>query len=85
MTSASCYKDLVERFIGFWNLGKRAVETGHWASADDPEQLSKFANLRSIDDGPNDLLALFQILFSMLVILMLDLGEGILSIWFRIT
>jgi len=35
----------------------------------------------SIDDEPNGLLSLFQILFSMLVILMGDLGERILSIW----
>jgi hypothetical protein len=84
MISASCHKDLVERFIGFWNLGKRAIGTGRWASAHGPEQSSKFANLRG-NDGPTGLLALFQILFSMLVILMLDLGEGILSIWFRIT
>ncbi len=39
----------------------------------------------SIDDEPNDFLALLQIFFGMLVILMAGLGDSILSIWSRIT
>jgi hypothetical protein len=49
MTLASCHKDLVERFIGYWNLGKRAIGTGHWASADGPEQSSKVILAAAID------------------------------------
>ena len=39
----------------------------------------------SIDDHPNAFVSLFQILFSMLVVLMIDLGERILSIRSRLT
>ncbi len=39
----------------------------------------------SIDDKPNGCSALFQIFFGMLIILMVGLGDSILSIWYRLT
>ncbi|MGO9446212.1 MAG: hypothetical protein ACLPXB_15760 [Thiobacillaceae bacterium] len=39
----------------------------------------------SIDDKHNGFIALFQVFFSMLIILMISLGDSILSIWSRLT